>query len=88
MRKIAVEQNLSPVADYLERQGYSVKKMNAGDMLSGKNSGFDAFVISGASENFLGMEDRTTKASVINADGSTPEDVYLKLENMLTRAGT
>jgi len=50
--KIAVEQNLTPVVNYLTSQGYSVESMSASDMLNGNKKGYDAFVISGASENF------------------------------------
>ncbi len=77
--RIAVEQNLKPVANYLTAQGYSVVSMNVSDMLSGYKSGYDAFVISGASENFIGIENRVTDASVINASGLTPEDVAGKI---------
>jgi hypothetical protein len=84
--KIAVEQNLGPVIDYLTNQGYTVDKFDAGELLT-KKQDYDALVISGGSENFLGMEDRTAKGSVINADGCTPEEVYQKIDNLFTRAG-
>lgn len=84
--KIAVEQNLGPVSDYLTNQGYTVDKFNAGDLLT-KKPEYDALVVSGGSENFLGIEDRTTPGSVINAAGLTPEDVCRKLDNLFTRAG-
>ena len=77
--KIAVEQNLTPVVNYLTSQGYSVVSMSASDMLNGDKKGYDAFVISGASENFLGMDDRVTKTSVINASGLSPEDVARRI---------
>jgi len=77
--KIAVEQNLTPVVNYLTSQGYSVVSMSASDMLNGDKKGYDAFVISGASENFLSMEDRVTKTSVINASGLSPEDVARRI---------
>lgn len=73
--KIAVEQNLTPVINYLASQGYSVVSMSASDMLNSDKKDYEAFVISGASENFLSMEDRVTKTSVINASGLSPEDV-------------
>lgn len=77
--KIAVEQNLTPVVNYLTSKGYSVVSMSASDMLNGDKTGYDAFVISGASENFLSMEDRVTNASVINASGLSPEDVASRI---------
>jgi hypothetical protein len=78
--KIAVEQNLAPVADYLSQQGYTVEKFNASNMLLNKKD-YDALVISGGSENFLGFEDRTTTANIINASGLSPEDVARRLES-------
>ena len=77
--KIAVEQNLTPVVNYLTSQGYSVVSMSATDMLNGDKNGYDALVISGASENFLGMEDRVTETNVINASGLSPEDVARRI---------
>ena len=77
--KIAVEQNLTPVVNYLTSQGYSVESMSASDMLNGGKKGYVAFVISGASENFLSMEERETKISVINASGLSPEDVARRI---------
>jgi acetolactate synthase regulatory subunit len=77
--KIAVEQNLSPVANYLASRGYTVTTMNVTEMLSGNKDNFDAYVISGASENFLGMQDRLTDVSVINASGLSPEDVAFRI---------
>ena len=77
--KIAVEQNLTPVANYLTSQGYSVVSLSASDMLNGDKKDYDALVISGASENFLGMEDRLTESNVINASGLSPEDVARRI---------
>lgn len=78
--KIAVEQNLAPVADYLSQQGYTVEKFNASSMQLDK-SDYDALVISGGSENFLGFENRTTTANIINASGLSPQDVARRLES-------
>ena len=77
--KIAVEQNLTLVVNYLTLQGYSVESLSASDMLNGDKKGYDTFVIYGASENFLSMEDWVTKANVINASGLSPEDVARRI---------
>ncbi len=53
--------------------------MNITEMMSGNKKDFDAYVISGASENFLGMQDRLVNSSVINASGLTPEDVAIQI---------
>ena len=81
--KIAVEQNLTPVVNYLTLQGYSVESMSASDMLNGDKKGHDTFVISGASENFLSMEDWVTKANVINASGLSSEDVARRISGSI-----
>ena len=74
-RKIAVEQNLTHYSDYLTSQGFAVHEMSVEDMTAKKMRGYDAFVVSGMNENFLGYEDTLTDAPIINAKGLSPKDV-------------
>lgn len=76
MQRIAVEPTLSQVKQYLQAQGLDVSDLNQ------QATNADVIVISGQDKNVLGMEDATTKASVINAEGLTAEEVYQVLNNL------
>lgn len=81
MKKVAVQKGLSPVKSYLENSGYSVKEFdNRKKTADNYLNKFDAVVVTGESENIMGIEDATTNASIINADGMTPEDVKNEIE--------
>lgn len=82
MSKIAIEPNLTPIGDYLTNKGYKVEQVNIGAQPAVNLNDYDAFILTGQSSNFLGIEQTETKAAVINASGMTPEDVYnvLKLQ--------
>ncbi|MFV9510833.1 YkuS family protein [Tepidibacillus sp. LV47] len=77
MARIAVEQSLQSVKEYLQNKGYEVVDLN-------QNTQADAIVITGQDRNILGMQDITTKSPVINAKGLTPEEVYQQLSNRLS----
>ncbi|MDD2510277.1 MAG: YkuS family protein [Syntrophomonas sp.] len=68
---IAVENNLTPIKEYLEARGCLVV-----DVGSGWNIPVDAVVISGLDKNLMGMQDIVTIAPVIEARGKTPEEVW------------
>ncbi|OEF99610.1 hypothetical protein BHF71_08280 [Vulcanibacillus modesticaldus] len=73
MPRIAIEQNLQPVKDYLSNNGYEVVDLNQSlDQV-------DAIVVSGQDKDVLGMQDITSEAPVINANGLSPEEVYQKI---------
>ncbi|MCT4562731.1 MAG: YkuS family protein [Maledivibacter sp.] len=80
MKRVAVERSLSNVKSYLKEQGYSVESLENN---KDKINSFDAIVVSGQNSNFLGMHDTSTKASVIYAQGLTPEDVHRQLEKRM-----
>lgn len=79
--KIAVEQNLTPVKDYLSGEGYDVECIDFNEQSSANLQGFDAIVVTGQDSNFLGINDTQTAAPVINADGLTPEEVAGRIES-------
>lgn len=79
--KIAVEQDLTPVKNYLTDKGYSVECIDFNQQSPAKLHNYDAFIVSGLNSNFLGMHDTKTSAVVINADGMTPEEVARELES-------
>lgn len=84
MKDIAVEIGLSTISDYLKKNGYKVHEIDARQ----KNSkdfadGFDAVVLSGMNNDFMGFEKTMTKAPVIIASGLKPEDVLDRIEATL-----
>ncbi|WZL71597.1 YkuS family protein [Clostridiaceae bacterium 35-E11] len=81
MKKIAVEQSLENVKDYLRNRGYDVTDIES---TQSNAKDFDAMVVSGQNSNFLGMHDTNTKAFVINAKGMSVEDIHKELNNRLS----
>ena len=76
-KKVAIEPNLSPIQEYLSRQGYNCVTLN-GTMTNVQ--GIDAIVISGADKNVMGIQDVAVNCPVINAEGMTPEQVANRLQ--------
>lgn len=75
--KVAVENGLNNVKEYFENQGCQVDTFSPGQIDTiGAVSHYDAIIISGMNENFLGQEDVKTKASIICTEGMTPEQVF------------
>ena len=73
-RRIAVEDGLSPIKEYLQQKGYKVVNMQAIE-------GADAAVISGGDKNFMNMQNVVIETPVISAQGLSPEDVLKQLES-------
>lgn len=81
MKKVAVEKSLGNVRNYLQEKGFTVTDLDtARDSLNG----FDAVVVSGQDDNFMGIHDTSTKAPIINARGMDVEDVYKQIKNRLS----
>lgn len=68
---VAVEDNLSPIKDYLLDQGCQVI-----DVDSARTTKVDAVVISGSSKDLMGMQDIVIDAPIIDARGKTPSEVW------------
>jgi len=79
--RVGVEDNLKPVKEYLSSKGYEVCSIRE-DLLEN----FDALVISGMSENFLGVQDTETGAPVIDAAGLSPKEIFSRIEDGLKRS--
>ncbi|EOD01664.1 hypothetical protein L21TH_0270 [Caldisalinibacter kiritimatiensis] len=79
-KRVAIEDSLKNVRDFLQREGYQVSSLE-----QNKNNldNYDAVIVSGQDENFMGMRDTLTKASVIDATGKTPMQVYDQLKRDL-----
>jgi len=79
MAKIGVEQSLSDVQQALRDRGHNVIELKQ----ENDTQGCDCCVVSGLDINVMGMQDTATKASVINADGITAEEVCQAVENRI-----
>ncbi|CAH0118409.1 MULTISPECIES: YkuS family protein [unclassified Paenibacillus] len=75
MAKVALEDSLNSVADALQRDGHEVVSMN-------NVADCDCCVISGQDKNVMGMSGIETKASVINAQGLSSDEIV----NQVNRA--
>ncbi len=73
MPRVAIEESLQQIKEYLNSQGYDVVdlKQNVKPV--------DAVIISGQDKDVLGMQDVSVHAPVINARGLTPKEVYEEL---------
>lgn len=83
--RIAIEENLSPIEEFLSEKGYEVENIDFADSeeISSLLDEFDAFVITGLDSNMLGIHDTEMEAIVIDAAGMSPEQVYDELESRL-----
>jgi glutamine amidotransferase PdxT len=80
MPKVAVEGALTPVAQMLQQNGYDVVQLNENEL-----NQVDCVVISGGDQNVMGMEDRATKAQIVNAEGLTAEQVVREVEQRMNK---
>ncbi|HEY8342344.1 MAG TPA: YkuS family protein [Calditerricola sp.] len=80
MPRVAVEETLTHVEQALRAGGFEVVPLRE-DLLQQ----VDAVVISGQDTNLMGMADRQTEASVINAHGLTAEEVVQAVRERVRR---
>lgn len=76
MKKIGVQKGLKNVADFLSKEGYSVKML--GEFIEDDSSNldnFDAIIAADYNINMMGNQTTTTVAPIINADGLNPEEI-------------
>ncbi|GIM45880.1 hypothetical protein DNHGIG_14290 [Collibacillus ludicampi] len=80
--KVAVEANLSPVREYLSRQGYQVDTLDANQLenLGETQANYSAVVISGADQNLTGIQNVVVNCPIINAHGMTPEEIHQRIQ--------
>lgn len=81
MKKIAIQEGLSVIKDYLSEEGYVVKefnnrKKNAGNFLNR----YDAVVVTGENQNVMGVENTISTTQIIDANGMTGEEVKNRIE--------
>ncbi|SMO49272.1 Uncharacterised protein family (UPF0180) [Melghirimyces algeriensis] len=69
--RVAVEEGLTNVSQYLESQGCQVENLDRTQLQN-----CDCCIISGGDKDMMGMQDTFGEIQVINAEGMTPEEVY------------
>ncbi len=79
MAKIGVEESLTNVQQALREKGYEVVELKQ----ESDARGCDCCVVTGLDSNVMGMQDKTTNGSVIDAAGMTADQVLNELENRL-----
>ncbi|MFY9176089.1 MAG: YkuS family protein [Caldicoprobacterales bacterium] len=81
MKHIAVQEGLTPVINYLIRSGYKVSEFSTRQKASKDFlDGFDAVVMTGLDDNFMGIQTSNSNRPIIEARGMTPEDVKAAIE--------
>lgn len=70
MARIGVEQSLSNIKETLRSEGHEVFDLDQNNAMD-----CDYCVISGQDKNMMGIAETVTKASVINAQGMTAQEV-------------
>ncbi len=75
-KRVAVEQSLTNVSDALRQRGYEVVEMNSAH--DAENC--SCCVVTGFDSNVMGMQDTSTKAPVIEANGLSADEVCRQVE--------
>jgi hypothetical protein len=70
--RVAVAQDLGPVAERLRQEGFDVQPWARGEPLP---QGVDAVVVTGLEQNLMGQVDMHPNVPVVRAQGKTPEEV-------------
>lgn len=80
-KKIAVDNNLNPVKEYLQSKGYDVVNLyHNNNSAAIKEGNYQAIVISGLNDNPLGYSQDRNNTPVIKANGMTPQEVYNQIK--------
>jgi predicted Fe-Mo cluster-binding NifX family protein len=74
-RRVAVQDGLENVKQALQKQGIEVTKLVNGTM-----NNVDAAVVTGMSENAMGIADTNNKFPVVEANGMTAQEVVSTLQ--------
>lgn len=78
-KRVAVEQSLTNVSEALRQKGYEVVDMKS----SHDAENCSCCVVSGVDSNVMGMQDVSTKASVIEASGLSADEVCRQVEQRM-----
>ncbi|WP_075981697.1 YkuS family protein [Bacillus massilinigeriensis] len=80
MARIGVEQSLTNIQEALRQKGHEVVELKQEQ----DASGCDFCVITGIDSNVMGMQNVSTTASVIEANGLSADEVCQQVENKLS----
>lgn len=84
MKKVAVQKGLGSIKNYLENEGYKVKEFdNRKKSAANYLNKFDAVVVTGESQNVMGIQDTITDTRIISADGMTGENIRNEIERSM-----
>ena len=78
--RVAVEEGMQNVGQYLQSQGCQVIPLDQNRVQNA-----DCCVISGGDKDMMGMQDTRGEIQVINAEGMTPEEVYQAVRRGMNR---
>ncbi|MFJ7638031.1 YkuS family protein [Peribacillus sp. NPDC097225] len=79
MSKIGVEESLTNIQEALRDKGFDVVEIK--QEADAKN--LDCCVVTGLETNIMGISDTSIKASIIDADGLTADEVCRQVENKM-----
>ncbi|MDF2855066.1 MAG: hypothetical protein K0Q87_917 [Neobacillus sp.] len=79
MAKIGVEQSLTNIQMALREKGYDVVELKQ----ESDAQNCDCCVVTGLDSNVMGMQDISTKGSVIEANGMSADEVCQQVESRL-----
>lgn len=77
MKRIGVEQSLTNIQEALREKGYEVVSLQT----ESDAQNVDCCVVTGLDSNVMGIQNATTTASVIEANGLSADDVINEIEN-------
>ena len=83
MTRIGVEESLTDVQQALTEQGYDVSQLR--HTADAANVDFDFCIVTGLDTNVMGIQDTTTKASIIEANGLTADEIVNEIKNRLNQ---
>jgi hypothetical protein len=79
MKKVGVEESLTNVQQALREKGYDVVELKQ----ESDAKGCECCVVTGLDSNVMGMQDTSTKGSVIDANGMSADEVCQEVEERL-----
>ncbi|MHB9095134.1 MAG: YkuS family protein [Eubacteriales bacterium] len=82
-KRVAIENTLGNMRDYLTENGYEVVQLDPHTQTGIELKNCDAIVISGMDDNLMGMTTIKTGSPVIDAKGMSPLDVLHQLRRSI-----
>ena len=79
-RRVAVAPDLGPVREELRRRGYRVEDLPKGQSVLKESGGLCALVVTGLSDDLMGMISMQPDLAVLRAGGKTPQDIAQEVE--------